>query len=680
MKKTISIIAALLLVLTCCSCSLADIRGEDTTSADAGDAATIDAVDTSDAANGTFSNRDFDASYDESTATKIKLGGSDASVSGSGASYADGVVTISGEGTYIISGTLDDGHILVEAADSDKIQIVLNNASITCSDYAAIMIKKADKVFITLAPDSSNTLTDGSSYNLTSGEDNTDACIFSKSDLTFNGSGSLTVNANYKHGIVSKDDLVFTDGTYNVTSVKSGISGKDCLKIADGTFTVNSGTDSLKSTNSDDAALGYIFIKDGTFDLTSATDGIQAETSLSIEGGTFNITAGGGAANAAVRTDQQMDMGRGGFGGNSATTTTTSSTSSDDTSNKGIKAGTALAISGGTFDIDTADDGLHSNGSLGISGGNLNIASGDDGIHANTTLVISGGTIDITKSYEGIEGKNITVNDGDISLVSSDDGFNASAGKSSGSSSSMTGDSSVTLDIKGGYIKVNASGDGLDSNGNFTVSGGVTLVSGPTDSGNGALDFGEGCTGTISGGVVIAAGSVGMAESFDTSSTQYSISYTCTDTVSAGSSVALTDDSGNVIASFTPDKTYQNIIFSSPAIANGATYTVTTGGTVSGADKNGYASSGTVSGGTTQGTIAVSSICSSNGSANTMGGGMNGGGKSGGGMGGFQSGGGTAEMPTGDTGNMPSGGTGNMPSGGFGGMPGGMNSASATTA
>ena len=162
-----------------------------------------------------FTARDLEVGYEESAATKISLDGNSASITGSGASETGGAVTITAAGSYVVSGSLDDGQLVVNAGENDKIQIILNGVSIHCEDHAALYIKQADKVFLTLAEGSDNTLTDGTTYTLNADDDsNVDGVIFSKADLTINGGGSLTVTASYKHGIVSKDDLVITGGVF----------------------------------------------------------------------------------------------------------------------------------------------------------------------------------------------------------------------------------------------------------------------------------------------------------------------------------------------------------------------------------------------------------------------------------------------------------------------------------
>lgn len=524
-----------------------------------------------------FTARDLDVGYEESTAVQVTLSDSGIQVSGDGAEADGTTLTIKEEGTYVISGSLSSGQIVIEADDSAKIHLVLNGVSVRCENSAALLIRGADKVFVTLAEGSENTLESGS--EAPSGEDeNVDGVIFSRSDLILNGSGSLTINAGYKHGIVSKDDLVITGGVYNITAVGGGLYGKDCVKILDGTFNLNVEMDGIQSDNEEDADRGFVYIAGGTYDITAGHDGIQAETLLKVADGTINITTGTGSG-AAVNGSSDTDSTSNG------STNVTDSSSSE--SIKGLKSGSLLEITGGMIVINSEDDSVHSNGSITITAGNLTFSSDDDAVHADENLQIDGGSIQILQSYEGLEGKSVVINDGTISLVSADDGINVNGGADSSgfggfgrgfeTDSFGSSETDIYIAINGGEITIDASGDGLDSNGNLYITGGVTYISGPSDSGNGALDYGEGCTGEISGGVLLAVGASGMAENMSSSSTQCTFMQNLDETASGGDTVTITDASGNVLASYTPVRSYQNIIFSCPELQVGETYTVTAG-------------------------------------------------------------------------------------------------------
>lgn len=572
----LSICMALSLVMAGCSSTASEkastasssVSAADTSASDSADTAStttdglmtpVSAIDTDDQ----FSDNDLDTGYDESNSTQITLSSTSASVSGSGATADGSTVTITEEGTYIISGTISDGQIIVNADDSAKVKIVLNGVTMTNDDSACILALSADKVFVTLADGTENTLSDtGAEYTQTDSDTSVDGVIYSKCDLTFNGSGTLTVNAGYKHGIVCNDDLVFTGGTYNITATGKGIKANDSIRIKNGTFNIDAQDDSIHTSNDEESGKGYIYICGGTF----------------------------------------------------------------------------------------------------------NLSSGDDGIHAATALLITGGDLTVTKSYEGLEGDSIDITDGDISVTSSDDGLNASslsssdettssdqaadassadqqmqapsdqapsdqaAADSSASGSSSSGsdsqqggfmghggpqgggqmgggmddgtDANAYIRISGGTLYVNAEGDGIDSNGMLYVDGGTVTVDGPTEANNGALDYGTGAE--ITGGTVIAAGSSGMATSFEDSSTQYSILYNFDSTLDAGTEVTLTDADGNEVMSYTPAKSFSSVVFSSSELAAGD-YTITAGDTTE--------------------KITVSSVATTAGTTSSMGGGKGGPGK-----------------------------------------------------
>ncbi len=508
-----------------------------------------------------FSDRDLSGDYSE--CTDITLSDSTASCSDSSVTVADGTVTITKAGTYKFSGTFT-GQIIVNAGDSDKVQLVLDNASITKEGSAALYIINADKVFVTTVKGTENTLSSTGEFTSDSDETNIDGAIFSKSDITFNGNGTLNVKCESKHGIVTKDDLKITGGTYNITSASQGLSGKDSVRIASGNITVTSGTDGIHSENTDDTEKGYVYISGGTLNITSGKDCIDASGTVDIKDGTFTFKAGGGSSEK----------------------TTGDSTESY----KGIKADGVLTISGGTFDIDTLDDAIHSNADVTVSGGTLDISTGDDGIHSDNNTVVSGGEISIAKCYEGLEGQTVTVSGGKVTLTASDDGINAAGGDNQGvgggfGPDSFSADSDAKITITGGEIHVNASGDGLDSNGDIEISGGTVYVYGPTNDGNGSLDYENNAV--ITGGTVIMAGSSGMAMNFGSESTQGSI-LASTGNASAGTAVKLTDSSGNVIAEFTPTVSFQTVVISTPDITSDGTYTLTVGDSTQEITMSGY--------------------------------------------------------------------------------------------
>ncbi len=558
-----------------------------------------------------FSDRDLNPVFDDITA-EVKLNGSSAECNSSGISISGSTITITEEGIYRFSGTLDDGQIIVNAPDA-KVQIILDNADITCSTSSAIYGVNSKKIFISLAENSVNNLTDGKNYTYADETNQEpDACIFSKDSLTINGKGTLNVNSSLS-GIHGKDDVVITGGNINIISDGDGIKGKDYVAVADGNINITSGEDGIKSTNTNDTSLGYIYIQDGGFVINSTQDGIQAETDLIISDGNFNITSGGGSENS-TKTHSDDFGGMGGFGGgrlngdfnredfgnmtppdnfnpqdfgnmtppddfspqNSGDITSQENqadTTETKISTKGIKGGSSVNIIGGEFTVNSADDAVHS-ANVVISGDNLTLTTGGKGIHADSNLYIDGGAINITDSYEGIEGAVINVSGGDLTVNASDDGFNASDGvtNQNGMGNGMgTYSNDVALNISGGSVYINAEGDGLDSNGGMTISGGTVIIDGPANGGNGALDSNNEII--VTGGTLIAAGSSQMAECPDSSSTQYVVSATFESTQQAGTSVKLLDENGSEIITFTSAKTFDNIIISSPDILKDKTYT-----------------------------------------------------------------------------------------------------------
>ena len=533
----------------------------------------------------------------------VVLLGDSATVEGMGATAEGGVVTITAAGKYSISGTLNDGQIVVDAQDEETVYLVLEGVDITNSTSAPIYVANAEKTVITLADGSENAVTDGASYVLEDADsDEPNAAVFSKDDLTINGGGSLTVNANYNNGITSKDDLKITGGTITVNAVNDGIKGRDSIAVLDGIITVDAGGDGLQSNNDEDTEKGYISIEGGSFDITAGLDGIQAQTSLLVSGGEISIVTGGGS----VASDSGGAWGGRGMEGNPNQIADSA---------KGLKAGVDLTIMDGVIQISSLDDALHSNDSITINGGDILLASGDDGIHADSVLAINGGDLNITQSYEGLESVVITINDGAIHLNASDDGINASSGNSGTAAGAQpmqgggpggfeSGDGYVY--INGGYLYVDANGDGIDANGSIEMTAGTVIVNGPTNDGNGPLDY----LGTfnISGGYLVAVGSSGMAQAPSITSTQYSVMYNFTSPQAAGTMVHIETESGQEVLTFAPAKLYQSVLLSSPGLENGSTYVVYSGGSSSGTAADGLFSGGAFTGGSQVSSFTITSM------------------------------------------------------------------------
>ena len=536
-------------------------------------------------------------------------------------------VTITQAGTYQIAGTLDDGALIVESAENAKITLVLGGVSIKNSTGAAIQIATADDVTIELAEGTTNVLQSGEEVDIaaaTESEEASGGALQSKADLKIKGKGSLTVLGYLNNGIHCTKDLKIKNGNISVTALGHGIKGKNSVTVSGGTVTVTSGKDGITSDETENEEKGFVTIEDGEIIITSAGDGVSAETTLTVTGGVISIISGGGSANAQQKTDNMRDW------------WDFDNSASDDNSAscKGLKAGKALVISGGSITIDAQDDALHTDGDMTISGGECILSTGDDGAHAALSLTVLDGKITVLTSYEGLEANQITLADGELDITASDDGINANGGSDgfsggfgggfggrrsdmnsqsgdmtppdnsnmqtppdgnapSGNPPTMPGqdaaDSTTTDDttdkqpvllITGGKITVNADGDGLDSNGDLRVEGGAITINGPSNGGNGALDIGteNGGAGVIAGGTLIALGTSSMTENFGSTSTQCAFLVTM-NSFGAGETITITDSQGNVLYTGVTVKSANSVVFSSPDLVVGETYTVTIGST-----------------------------------------------------------------------------------------------------
>lgn len=538
------------------------------------------------------------ATIDLSSAVTITLSGDTASVEGSGVQTDGAVVTITAGGVYAVSGTLTDGRIIVNAPGKD-VTVALNGADITCSYGSPLYIYKAGTATVHLVENTENALTDGTSYtfadSLSSAEDEEpNACLYSKADLVLEGAGSLTVTANYNNAITSKDTLAIYDLTLDVTAANHGINGKDSNTIDSASVTVTCGGDAIRSTNDTDTSLGWVSVSNSTLRLTAGEDGIQAETGVTVSSGDYAITTGGGNT-ASLEEDANA---------------------------KGVKAGTELVLTSGTYTMDCADDAFHTNGNLTVSGGVYTVSTGDDGFHADETLTVSGGTMDVLTSYEGLEGSDIAISGGTIRLTASDDGVNAAGGMdgSGFGGRGMENDFAVagashTLTISGGDLFVNAGGDGLDSNGSISMTGGTVQVF-STGNNDGALDSDGGLT--LEGGTLLAC-DAGRMTGTPRDPAQCTVSINFGTTLEAGTYVELSgQDQSFVFRLAAPAAT---LLFSYPDLEQGGTYTVSYGGECTGdSETYGLCSGGTYSGGTELTTLTLTDMLTSYGES-AMGGG-----------------------------------------------------------
>ena len=469
-----------------------------------------------------FTANDSNGAWDTSSATRITLQGSTASVSGGGAYVLDGSVTITGAGWYVLSGTLDDGSIIVDAKNTAKVWILLNGVDITCSDGACLLVEQAEKVFLTLAEGSSNSMTDGAVYSDANVEAGVNGTIFARDDLTINGSGSLTVTGAYHHGISAKDDLVITGGTVSVTAVKDAVHVNDSVRMKDASLTLNAEDDGIVV----DEAEGYLYLESGDLTLDCVDKGVSVTGQTLVAGGTVTIRSGDDCFN----TDG------------------------------------AVTVAGGDLTLASDDDGIHSADSITVAGGTILITECNEGIEA-PTITVSGGDITVYPTDDGLN-------------ANGGSGFGMF-----GSFGQTPAEESVTpsVHISGGTVTVinrNArDADGIDSNGDIIISGGTVLVSLVNGGTNSALDYGSESGGVmeISGGTVIACGSYSMAESFDSSSTQCSILYSLKTGADAGTTVSLEDADGNVLLSWEVPCSFSSVNLSCPEMKVGGTYLVVIG-------------------------------------------------------------------------------------------------------
>lgn len=627
-KKVLLVLAAVFLISSCGKPLEHDaLKSPDTDTPTASDSETKDPENTDHVENvDLISNIIFPESFTVGTYNKdstaiISLSDSGIDISGENVSVDGNTVTVTNSGTYVFSGKLSDGQIVVDSTGAEKVTLVLNGVDITSSTTAAVnIVQSSDKVELKIAKDSVNILSDASTRAET---DESNATVYSQDDLEIESEGTLYVKGNFEKGIHSKDDLEIRESTVYVEALDDGIRGKDSVRIESGNITVYCGADGIRTNNETDEGKGYIEISGGKIEINAGMDAIQAVTDINISGGDFVLVSGGGSINSSSQTDSQWGN-WGGFGGGhgdrggmtppdqnipangtnppempengmngfgdmqgpdpfaSYDTVTTESTSA-----KAIKATNSIIISGGSFNIDSSDDSIHSNGSVTISGGTFLINSGDDGIHSDTDLLISDGKITVEKSYEGIEGLDITISGGTISVVASDDGLNAAGGSDQSSMNGRPGQNGFggrggmggfgggmfetpvgSITITGGTLTVNASGDGVDSNGSLTVTGGYTVVYGPTDSGNGPLDYTSEFL--MNGGTFAALGSSGMAQDISSGSTQARTFVRVSG--SANSTVKITDSKGNLIFETTSPKSYSCLLVSTPEMVSGEEY------------------------------------------------------------------------------------------------------------
>lgn len=487
--------------------------------------------------NDMFTDRDKNASYDLG-ATVITLNGNSIECESSDVSIASGQITISAGGDYIIRGNGENCSIVVNASSSDKVCLVLDGASISTDSFASIFVKKAKKVFVIAKGECSLTsVGEFADRDIGSAE----AVIYSKEDITLQGDGTLTVSTEHGNGIESKGNLKITSLSLSVNASSHALCAKDSIRTLNSKLDLTAGKDGIHA-QSGATDNGFIYCEGGEITVTSGLDAFDATGAISIDNVKATISSGVG--------------------------------SSDSASMKGFKSDSSIAILSGDVSINSYEDGVHSGDSVLVSGGKLFISCSDDAIHADQTIFATGGEISVTKSYEGLEAQRVVISGGKHKIYANDDGINAGGGKDSeGQNDEFDQSIKCVIDISGGETYVNAKGDGVDSNGTISVSGGVTVVEGPTNNKNGPFDYDLSASAT--GGTFIAIGSPGMAMNFS-EGTQGAILHNFEQTVPAGSELKIY--SGNeLIFSHTSEKQFVSVMVTLPDFKVGGTYKIVAG-------------------------------------------------------------------------------------------------------
>lgn len=473
-----------------------------------------------------------DLTWDAAEEIPVTLADGASSAEGSGVAVDGNTVTLSAAGTYRLSGSLADGQVVVAAGKEDVVRVILDGVDLASSTGSPFVVTEANEVLLFLAEGSTNTLADAATYADTA-EDAPNAALYSKADLTIAGTGALTVKGNAFDGIVSKDGLVLAAGNVTVEAADDGIKGKDYLVLAGGRYNVTAGDDGVKATNDEEEDRGWSTIYGGELTVSAGDDGVKAETSLTVQGGTVTVAD----------------------------------------SVEGMEA-RHITINGGTIDITASDDGVNAAG--GSTDSSTDTGTADPGTGNAGEMAEPPQPADGTVPDGGMaDGTRPELPDGAMPGGARTEGGTANSGGMAPGGEMEAGDFSVT--VTGGQLTINADGDGLDSNGDATITGGTVIVHGPTNNGNGALDVNG--TLTVDGGTVIAAGSAGMMQAPAESSAQSGLQVTFDSAVPAGTLIQVADADGTIVASFVPAKDAASVIYSAAGITAGNTYTVYTGGT-----------------------------------------------------------------------------------------------------
>lgn len=538
--------------------------------------------------------------FDRQTTTKLSEDDVDAYiiladdktiVHGEGVDFENNILTVCQGGVYRLTGTLTDGKIYVNSADeTKKVKLLLSGVSVSCSTDAPLYIENSpDETVLILAEGTNNSFSDTARALPSDTEDFATAAVYSKDDLQIEGSGTLKVNGNFGKGIFSKNDIDIHGGTIVINAVDDGIRGKDSVEIKDGTINITCSGDGIRTSEETEEDKGIIDISGGTISVVSQLDSIQATRDITISAGTLSLKSGGGSTGNSAGSYENF----GPFGGGRHPDSSVYSGSEADTSStKGIKAENAITVSGGVIYVDSLDDSIHSP-VVTVNGGDMRLKSDDDGIHADELVTVTSGQIAVTRCYEGIEGTVINIGGGTIIVNSSDDGFNAASSDSTDGQTEnapvaftplyfggkpggmMDYNSSCSINITDGTVIIASQGDGVDSNGNVTMSGGKMIVYGPTNGGNGALDYGGSFT--VSGGTLLAVGASGMAQSVTGNGVGV---FDFRVDGEQDTAYAVVDADKNCLIAFTSVKGFGSVVFASDRISQSESYSFCRGGSV----------------------------------------------------------------------------------------------------
>ncbi|WP_279742878.1 carbohydrate-binding domain-containing protein [Rothia dentocariosa] len=528
-----------------------------------------------------------DLSWDTSSETAIDLSNPTAT---DGVTVEDGTLTITKAGTYKLSGEYQ-GQIKVETADSDAVRLVLDNANITNSSGAALNVVNADEVILYSASGTTNTISDGADYTAT-GEDDPDAVVYSKADLTIAGEGTLKVNGNHEDGIHTSDGLVIASGTLEVNAANTGIKGKDYVDILGGTINVTAQQDGIKSTNDTDEGQGWTRLSNGTVTVNAGDDGFKASRVVEISGGSLTVEQSDEGIEAQYINVSGGDV---------------NVTSADDGMNASLKTSDSESTDSSANTSDTADQQQNNQQQGSLPGGQQNGTSNQQQQGTGQPPAMSGTSQDGT-SQNGTSGtaqqQNNTQNQGNQNMGQPPamPGGNAQDGTSQNGTTGtgqqgmgqppqggMPGGGTfevvdAAINVSGGHVTVNAEGDGIDSNGVTTLSGGTLIVNGPSQGGNAALDDTNGDL-LLNGATVLSGSTADMFEAPSTNSTSGYLKLTNSSGFEQGSTVQVADSSGKVVANYKVTKSnVQLVLVSSSSIVKGQSYTVYT--TTSAVDSN----------------------------------------------------------------------------------------------